>query len=57
MAAKNEPWELFNLQKDRTESDNLAATYPDKVIELEKEWLEKLSEIQQLAKKNNGSKK
>jgi arylsulfatase len=39
VAAKNEPWELFNLQSDRTESTNLADLHPEKVLQLEKEWL------------------
>jgi len=39
-------WELYNVDKDRSESQDLAAKYPDKVKELEKIWLEE-------AKKNN----
>jgi arylsulfatase len=30
----NEPWELYDLSKDRTESHDLAATMPDRVKEL-----------------------
>jgi len=34
VAAHGEPWELYNLAADRTETENLAARYPDKVREL-----------------------
>lgn len=43
-AGKNQKWELYNLNDDRTELNNLAASYPDKVAEMEKkynEWTER----------------
>jgi arylsulfatase A-like enzyme len=43
------PWELFNLQKDRSETRNLAGQLPDKVRELELLWSAKLNEFQDLA--------
>ena len=49
VAAKNEDWELFNLDLDRTESDNLAGSNPDKVIEMEKQWTDMLDEIREVA--------
>jgi len=49
VAAKDEPWELFYLEEDRTESRNLAETYPDKVLELEKQWKDILGEICEVA--------
>ena len=43
-AAKQAPykgeWELYDLSKDRSESNNLAAQYPDKVAQLSKMWRE-----------------
>lgn len=33
------PWELYDLSKDKTEMNNLAAKFPDKVKELESKWL------------------
>ncbi len=48
VAAKNEPWELFNLEKDRTESNNLAAENPTKVQELEKQWTNMLDEFRKV---------
>jgi len=39
-------WELYNLKKDRSETNNLASKFPEKVKELSKKWNE-------WAKKNN----
>ena len=49
VAAKDEDWELFNLDTDRTESDNLAGSNPDKVIEMEKQWTNMLDDIREVA--------
>ncbi len=38
VAAKGEPWELYNMRTDRAESNNLAASMPDKVKELSAQW-------------------
>ncbi|MGC3967246.1 MAG: arylsulfatase [Pirellulales bacterium] len=38
VAAKGDPWELYDLSSDRSESHNLAAANPDKVRELETLW-------------------
>ncbi len=32
------PWELYDLEKDRTETNNLAAQYPDIVSEMSAMW-------------------
>jgi arylsulfatase len=32
------PWELYNLNNDRTETTDLAAQYPGKVEALQKQW-------------------
>jgi len=47
VADKDTPWELFNLEEDRTESSNLAESRPNKVIEMEKLWNNMLSEIRE----------
>lgn len=39
-------WELYNMEEDRSQSNNLADKYPDKLKELKDLWLEE-------AKKNN----
>lgn len=38
VAAKGEPWELFNLAQDRTETRNLAPDHPERVKALEGQW-------------------
>lgn len=37
-ALRDSQWELFNLEKDRTESNNLAKKYPKKVTEMNALW-------------------
>ena len=34
VAKHNKPWELYDISKDRIESNDLAATYPDKVLQM-----------------------
>jgi len=38
VAAKNQPWELYNLAEDRAETRNLAPELPERVAELEQRW-------------------
>jgi arylsulfatase len=38
VAKENQPWELYDINADRTEMNNLAAKYPDKVEELAARW-------------------
>ena len=38
VAAKGQPWELFDLSKDRAETRNLAGQFPAKVKKLEQLW-------------------
>ena len=40
VAAKGDPWELYDLRTDRAEQINLALKMPDKVKELEHVWQE-----------------
>ena len=39
------PWELYDLKADRSETKNLAATHPEKVEELEQEWISHAKEF------------
>ena len=50
VAAKNDPWELYDLATDRSESGNLAEKMPGKVAELAKMWEAKQAEFIELAK-------
>jgi arylsulfatase len=45
VAAKNQPWELYDLSKDRSETTNLADKHPDKLRELVAEWRKRTDEI------------
>ena len=51
VAARDERWELYDLTRDRAESNNLAKQYPEKVRELETEWNRRLTEFTLLAEK------
>ncbi len=51
VAAKNEPWELYDLRADRAEQHNLAAQMPDKANELAAAWQRQTDEITELARK------
>jgi arylsulfatase len=48
-AGANAPWELYDLSKDRTETDNLASQHPDKVRKLEQAWTQRLDAFRRLA--------
>jgi arylsulfatase A-like enzyme len=49
VAAKGEPWELYNLAEDRSETRNLAGTYPEKVQELSARWEAETDAMRRLA--------
>ncbi|NLS97233.1 MAG: arylsulfatase [Planctomycetaceae bacterium] len=51
VAAKDDPWELYDLRDDRAESRNLAQQRPEKAKELEGLWNSELEATTQLAAK------
>jgi arylsulfatase len=51
VAAKDTPWELYDLRTDRAESHDLATAQPEKAKELEALWNQKLEEMSELAGK------
>jgi arylsulfatase len=51
VAAKGDPWELYDLKADRAEQHNLASRHPDKVRELSAAWETKTQEFTALAAK------
>ncbi|MEN9556389.1 MAG: hypothetical protein RLZZ232_2675 [Planctomycetota bacterium] len=49
VAAKDTPWELYDLTNDRAEQKNLATEMPDRVRELEQVWQKQTDSFEQLA--------
>lgn len=52
VAAKDTPWELYNLKEDRAEQQNLAAKMPDKVQQLEQAWQQQTEAFTKLARES-----
>ncbi|MGD9857395.1 MAG: arylsulfatase, partial [Planctomycetaceae bacterium] len=48
VAAKGDPWELFNLAEDRTETNNVAEQHPQRVEELSSRWTAMENEFRNL---------
>lgn len=44
VAAKDHPWELYNLRNDRAETHDLAGSHPDMLQQLERQWTERYEE-------------
>ncbi len=51
-AGRDGPWELYDLSRDRGEINNLATKLPDKSLELETRWKQRLEEFRSLAMKD-----
>jgi arylsulfatase len=49
VAAKGDPWELYDLARDRCETTNLAAEHPARVEELSRAWEARFADMQRLA--------
>ena len=49
VVSKKNPWELYDLSRDRSESHNLADKHPEKVRELEQLWEKRQTEFIDLA--------
>jgi arylsulfatase A-like enzyme len=52
VADHKQPWELFNMKTDRSETKNLAAEYPEKVKELETIWTRHAEEYNAMLKQD-----
>jgi arylsulfatase len=50
VAAKGDAWELYDLAGDRSETDNLADRYPEKVAEMAKLWDEQTEAMAAIVK-------
>ena len=53
VAGKGDPWELYDLAKDRAETRDLATTHPEKVDELRRLWEERRDEYFEQARREN----
>jgi len=51
VAAKGDPWELYDMRTDRAEQTNLAKKMPEKVKELEKAWQQQTDAFTELSSK------
>lgn len=49
VAAKGEPWQLFNLAEDRAETTDLADRHPDRLREMKQGWDARTDEIRRNA--------
>jgi arylsulfatase A-like enzyme len=49
VAAKGDPWELYDLRTDRAESNNLADSQPEKAKELEAIWTNQMEQLKAVA--------
>lgn len=52
VADHNHPWELYDIRRDRSETQNLAATYPEKVKEMAEEWTRQAQLINSLSRQD-----
>ncbi|MBW3539088.1 MAG: arylsulfatase [Planctomycetes bacterium] len=52
VSARSDPWELYDLDTDRTETNNLAAEHPEKVQKLRRQWNKRFIEFQELASRD-----
>jgi arylsulfatase len=48
----NKPWELYNLDEDRSETRDLMSTYPQKATELELAWFKEADVLRRLAQQD-----
>jgi len=51
VAAKGDPWALYDLRTDRAEQNDLAPKMPDKVKELERAWQAQTDRYTELVRK------
>lgn len=48
VSAKLGRWELYNIDEDRTESNDLAAVHPERVAEMQAEWFRLAKDVDRL---------
>ena len=52
VSGKDAPWELYHLDKDRTETTNLATGHPEKLAAMKQEWTSLRNDFYELATGN-----
>ena len=57
VSLKGKEWELYNLKKDRSETNNLASMNPEKVQEMAKAWKAMVDDFKKHAPKVKSRKK
>ncbi|MCA9246191.1 MAG: arylsulfatase [Planctomycetales bacterium] len=55
VAARGDPWELYDLRTDRAEANNLAKTHPERVEQLASLWNQQQQAIIDLAQQKSSS--
>jgi arylsulfatase len=55
VAAKDQPWELYDLSRDRGEMRNLAVSSPEKVDELDSLWQQQFERCRELASRDTAN--
>ncbi len=51
-SAKRGRWELYNIDEDRTEMNDLSSQHPDRVASMSKEWFRIAKDVERLKGKN-----
>jgi arylsulfatase len=54
---KSEPWQLYDLSRDRTETKNLASAYPERVLQMKTRWEDWGKEVDLQTKRQKSKKK
>lgn len=53
VAAKDQPWELFNLRDNREETRDLAKDYPERVSEMAELWTTEMTSMQERLRRDS----
>jgi arylsulfatase A-like enzyme len=54
---KSDPWQLYDLSKDRTETKNFASKFPERVLQMKKHWEDWAKEVDLKVKSQKSKKK
>ena len=54
---KSDPWQLYDLSRDRTETRNLASAFPERVLQMMTRWKDWAKEVDLKVKSQKSKKK